>query len=59
VGSVPCAVKHLLRRRDSLFHGAEGTTQTPITVVQLAVEIEFVLDEVNVPDPPPLSVEDD
>jgi len=56
---VPCAVKHLLRRRDSLFHGAEGTTQTPITVVQLAVEIEFVLDEVNVPDPPPLSVEDD
>jgi hypothetical protein len=49
---------HLLGRRDSFFHGAEGTTQIPIAVVQLAVEIQLVLDEVNVPDPPSLSVED-
>ena len=56
--SVPYAVMHLLGPRDSFFHGAEGATQTPIAVVHHAVEIELVLDEVNVPDPPPLSVED-
>jgi len=56
-----CAVRreHLLGRRDSFFNGVEGTSQSPIAVVQLAVEIELVLDEINVPDPPPLSVEDD
>ena len=57
-GSVPYAMKHLLGRSNSFFHGPEGTTQTPIAVVYHAVEIKFVLDEVNVPDPPPLSVED-
>ena len=55
---MPCVVKHFLGGCDSFFHGAEGTTQTPIAVVYHSVEIELVLDEVNVPDPPPLSVED-
>ena len=55
---MPYAVMHLPGRRGSFFHGAEGTTQTPIAVVYHAVEIELVLDEVNVPDPPSLSVED-
>jgi len=44
---VPYAVKHLLSGHDTFFHGAERT-QTQIAVVNLAVEIEIVLDEVNV-----------
>jgi len=54
---VPYAVKHFFGGCDSFFHGAEGTTQTPIAVIYHAVEIELVFDEVNVPDPPLLSLE--
>lgn len=54
---MPCAVKHLFGGCNSFFHRAEGTTLTPIAVVYHAVEIELVLDEVNVPDPPLLSLE--
>src|SRR5215472_2132714 len=52
-GEALCRREHLLGRRDSFFNGVEGTSQSPIAVVQLAVEIELVLDEINVPDPPP------
>lgn len=58
-GSLPRVVKHLLGRGNSFFHRPEGTTQTPIAVVHHAVEIEFVLDDVNMPDAPLLPVKND
>jgi len=55
---VSYTMKHLVGRSNSFFHGPERTAQTPIAVVYHSVEIKFVLDEVNVPDPPLLSIED-
>lgn len=54
---MPCVVKHFLGCCGSFFHGAEGTSQTPIAVVHHAIEIELVFDEVNLSDPPLVSVE--